>query len=215
MRKIIIPLTITVLIGVFQACKSIEPSTATTEYVTLDTVNIEANSAREIYRASETRVSDVLHTKLEVSFNWDSAYLYGRANLMVKPHFYATDSLTLDAKGFQIHEVAMVDRIGKKSPLNYVYDDEFLKISLGKTYTKSDTYKIFIDYTAMPNKLKAGGSAAITSEKGLYFINNDGAIENKPKQIWTQGETESSSCWFPTIDSPNEKTTQEIYITVD
>jgi len=215
MRKIIIPLTITVFIGVFQACKSIEPSTATTEYVTLDTVNIEANSAREIYRASETRVSDVLHTKLEVSFNWDSAYLYGRANLMVKPHFYATDSLTLDAKGFQIHEVAMVDRIGKKSPLNYVYDDEFLKISLGKTYTKSDTYKIFIDYTAMPNKLKAGGSAAITSEKGLYFINNDGAIENKPKQIWTQGETESSSCWFPTIDSPNEKTTQEIYITVD
>ncbi len=215
MREIIIPLTITALIGVFQACKSIEPSTATTEYVTLDTVNIEANSAREIYRASETRVSDVLHTKLEVSFNWDSAYLYGRANLMVKPHFYATDSLTLDAKGFQIHEVAMVDRIGKKSPLNYVYDDEFLKISLGKTYTKSDTYKIFIDYTAMPNKLKAGGSAAITSEKGLYFINNDGAIENKPKQIWTQGETESSSCWFPTIDSPNEKTTQEIYITVD
>ena len=215
MRKIIIPLTITVLIGVFQACKSIEPSTATTEYVTLDTINIEANSAREIYKASETRVSDVLHTKLEVSFNWDSAYLYGRANLMVKPHFYATDSLTLDAKGFQIHEVAMVDRIGKKSPLNYVYDDEFLKISLGKTYTKSDTYKIFIDYTAMPNKLKAGGSAAITSEKGLYFINNDGAIENKPKQIWTQGETESSSCWFPTIDSPNEKTTQEIYITVD
>jgi len=215
MRKIIIPLTITALIGVFQACKSIEPSTATTEYVTLDTINIEANSAREIYKASETRVSDVLHTKLEVSFNWDSAYLYGRANLMVKPHFYATDSLTLDAKGFQIHEVAMVDRIGKKSPLNYVYDDEFLKISLGKTYTKSDTYKIFIDYTAMPNKLKAGGSAAITSEKGLYFINNDGAIENKPKQIWTQGETESSSCWFPTIDSPNEKTTQEIYITVD
>jgi len=215
MRKIIIPLTITVFIGVFQACKSIEPSTATTEYVTLDTINIEANSAREIYKASETRVSDVLHTKLEVSFNWDSAYLYGRANLMVKPHFYATDSLTLDAKGFQIHEVAMVDRIGKKSPLNYVYDDEFLKISLGKTYTKSDTYKIFIDYTAMPNKLKAGGSAAITSEKGLYFINNDGAIENKPKQIWTQGETESSSCWFPTIDSPNEKTTQEIYITVD
>ena len=215
MRKIIISLTITVLIGVSQACKSIEPSTATTEYVTLDTVNIEANSAREIYRASETRVSDVLHTKLEVSFNWDSAYLYGRANLMVKPHFYATDSLTLDAKGFQIHEVAMVDRIGKKSPLNYVYDDEFLKISLGKTYTKSDTYKIFIDYTAMPNKLKAGGSAAITREKGLYFINNDGAIENKPKQIWTQGETESSSCWFPTIDSPNEKTTQEIYITVD
>ena len=29
-----------------------------------------------------------------------------------------------------------------------------------------------------------------------------------------KGETEASSAWFPTIDSPNEKTTEEIYITV-
>ena len=215
MRKILIPLSIITLITVIQACKTIEPSVVATEYITLDTINIEADSPREIYRASEKRINDILHTKLEVSFDWDSAYLYGKANLTVKPYFYDTDSLVLDAKGFQIHEVAMVDRIGKKSPLKYVYDDAFLTINLGKTFTKLDTYQIFIDYTSMPNKLKVKGSSAITSDKGLYFINNDGAIPNKPKQIWTQGETESSSCWFPTIDSPNEKTTQEIYITVD
>ena len=51
-------------------------------------------------------------------------------------------------------------------------------------------------------------------QKGLYFINADGYDKNKPTQIWTQGETEASSCWFPTIDTPNQKTTQEIYITV-
>ncbi len=34
-------------------------------------------------------------------------------------------------------------------------------------------------------------------------------------QIWTQGETEASSVWFPTIDAPNVKTSQEIFITVD
>ena len=28
-------------------------------------------------------------------------------------------------------------------------------------------------------------------------------------QIWTQGETESSSAWFPTIDTPNQKTTSD------
>jgi len=215
MRKFLIPLSILSLITIVQACKSIEPSVVPTEYITLDTINIEADGPREIYRASEKRVTDLLHTKLEVSFNWDSAYLYGKANLSLRPHFYATDSLILDAKGFQIHEVAMVDKIGKRSPLKYMYDDAFLKIHLGKTFTKLDTYSIFVDYTAMPNKLEAGGSSAITSDKGLYFINNDGAIPDKPKQIWTQGETESSSCWFPTIDSPNEKTTQEIYITVD
>ncbi|MFB1021748.1 MAG: hypothetical protein QMC40_03190 [Vicingaceae bacterium] len=214
MRKLIIPLYIIALTATSQACKSIEPSVITTEYVTLDTVNVEADSPREMYRASEKKITDLLHTKLEVSFDWDSAFLFGRANLTLSPYFYPSDSLVLDAKGFEIKEVALLDKIGKKSPLKYVYDKEFLKIDLGKTYTRLDTYRIFIDYTAMPNKLNAGGSSAITSDKGLYFINNDSKIADKPKQIWTQGETESSSCWFPTIDSPNEKTTQEIHITL-
>ena len=42
-----------------------------------------------------------------------------------------------------------------------------------------------------------------------------GQEPNKPRQIWTQGETEANSVWFPTIDKPNQKMTQEIYITVE
>lgn len=56
---------------------------------------------------------------------------------------------------------------------------------------------------------------AITEDKGLYFINADSSEPEKPTQIWTQGETEAASCWFPTIDAPNEKMTQEIDLTVD
>src|SRR5690606_2136829 len=58
------------------------------------------------------------------------------------------------------------------------------------------------------------GSAAITDAKGLYFINPKGEDKDKPIQVWTQGETEASSVWFPTIDKPNQKTTQEIALTV-
>ena len=170
MKKVYIPLIIICFITITEACKTAEPVTdIPTTYIDLDTINIESDSPREIYRASEKRVTDLLHTKLEVSFDWDSAYLYGKANLTLTPYFHATDSLILDAKGFQIHEVAMVDKIGKKSPLQYVYDDAFLKINLGKTFTRLDTYKIFVNYTSMPNKLKAGGSSAITSDKGLYL----------------------------------------------
>jgi aminopeptidase N len=50
--------------------------------------------------------------------------------------------------------------------------------------------------------------------KGLYFINPKGEDKEKPVQIWTQGETESNSVWFPTIEKTNQKTTQEIYATV-
>lgn len=198
-----------------QACKPGKEAIETpiTE-VNLDTVEVDSN-VEEVYNPSETRVNDLLHTKLEVSFDWDSTYLYGKAYLKFKPYFYDTDSLTIDAKGFQIHELAMLNKLGNKTPLQYSYDSSYIHIDLGKTYTRNDTFEIFIDYTAMPNKLDAGGSAAITSDKGLYFINPDGSDPNKPRQIWTQGETQASSCWFPTIDSPNEKTTQEIYITVD
>ena len=57
----------------------------------------------------------------------------------------------------------------------------------------------------MPYAQLAGGSAAITEDRGLYFINTDLAIPNKPAQIWTQGETESNSHWLPTIDKPNTR----------
>jgi aminopeptidase N len=73
---------------------------------------------------------------------------------------------------------------------------------------------LYIDYVSKPNDLKAQGSAAITDAKGLYFINPTGEEKDKPTQIWTQGETEASSVWFVTIDKPNQKTTQEIYMTV-
>lgn len=166
-----------------------------------------------VYRASETRINDLLHTKLEVSFDWQKQYLNGKATLTFKPYFYPTNVLTLDAKGFDLHKVQLVTNTGNKD-LTYEYDGKQIVINLDKTYSRTEKYTVWVDYTAKPNELEAGGSAAITSDKGLYFINPLGEDKNKMPQIWTQGETEASSCWFPTIDSPNEKTTEEIYITV-
>ena len=99
--------------------------------------------------------------------------------------------------------------------MSYEYDSVQITISLLKEYSRIDTIDVQIEYTAKPNELKSGGSAAISDDKGLYFINPLGRDKVKPKQLWTQGETEASSCWFPTIDAPNEKTTQEIKITID
>ena len=86
---------------------------------------------------------------------------------------------------------------------------------LHKEYTRDQQYTVVIDYVAKPDERVTGGSDAISSDKGLYFINPRGEEKDKMPQIWTQGETEASSVWFPTIDSPNAKTTQEIFMTVD
>jgi aminopeptidase N len=85
-----------------------------------------------------------------------------------------------------------------------------LRIKLDRVYKGGEPYTIFIDYTAKPDEFKTEGSEAITDAKGLYFINPRGEEKDKPTQIWTQGETEASSVWFPTIDRPNQKTTQEM-----
>ncbi len=166
------------------------------------------------YRPSETKIHDLIHTRLEVSFDWEKSWMYGIANLKLKPWFQAASVLKLDAKGFEIREIWMNAGSGKK-PLQYKYDGLILEIDLGTTYSRKDTFEIGISYIAKPNDLKIEGSAAITDAKGLYFINPKGEETDKPRQIWTQGETESSSCWFPTIDKPNERTSQEIFITVD
>ena len=166
------------------------------------------------YHPSHTIINDIISTSLDVSFDWEHQYMPGKATITFKPHFYPTDSLTLDAKGFDIYKVEMVSASGNKL-LQYVYDSSQLHIFLDKTYTRNDLYTIYIEYKAKPNERKTEGSAAITDSKGLYFINPKGEEPNKPKQIWTQGETESNSAWYPTIDKPNLKTLIEIYMTVD
>ena len=170
--------------------------------------------ALKIYRASATKVNDLVHTKLDVRFDYAKRYLYGKAWITLQPHFYATDSLTLDAKGMDIKEISLV-KAGRNTPLQYRYDSLQLHIGLNKQYKASEKYIIYISYTAKPDELKVKGSAAISDAKGLYFINPDGKDPNKPTQIWTQGETESASAWFPTIDKTNQKCTEEISMTVE
>ena len=167
----------------------------------------------QIYRATATKINDLVDTRLDVKFDYDKSWMYGKAWITLKPHFYPTDSLSLDAKGMELHKVAIV-KAGKEEPLKYTYDGLILTIHLDKTYKNTEKYIVYIDYTSKPNDLKVQGSAAISDAKGLYFINPKGEEKDKPTQIWTQGETESNSAWFPTIDKPNQKTTEEITLTV-
>ncbi len=170
-------------------------------------------SWKEVYRPSAPIINNLVHTTLEAKFDYNRSCMYGKVWLTLHPHFYSTDSLTLDAKGMDIKQVALFkDGSLKNLKFNYV-DSLTLHIQLDKIYTKDEKYIIYIDYISKPNELRQKGSAAIQDAKGLYFINPKGE-EDKPTQIWTQGETESNSTWCPTIDKPNQKTTQEIYMTV-
>ena len=165
---------------------------------------------RATYIPAKTILTDLIHTKLELELDWGKSQLNGKAKITAKPHFFASDSLFLDAKGM---DVLAVVQNGK--PLNYSYNDTILSIQLNQKYTGKDTFSVVIDYVSKPEERIIGGSAAIKSDKGLYFINPENEEGGRMPQVWTQGETESNSVWFPTIDSPNAKSSQEIWLTVD
>lgn len=183
--------------------------------VNLDPVTIVENAKGSVvYQASYTRTTDIINTRLDLSFDLDSAFVVGKATLLAKPYFYSSDQMILNANGFRINAVFLVSNYDQ-SPLQYTYDGKLLKIKLDKIYAKNQSYSVLIDYVAMPNKLKIGEDIASASDRGIYFINKK-EVKNKDSamQIWTQGETECNSNWFPTINDPQEKMTQELNITV-
>jgi aminopeptidase N len=167
-----------------------------------------------VYRASNARLMDLIHTKLEIKLDWGKQRLNGLATLQLKPYFNPQDKVILDAKNFDIHHINLIKGADKKI-LNYFYDGLQLLINLDTVYSRYQDIFLEIDYTAKPAERGIAGSVAIESDQGLYFINPDGSDNYKPTQVWTQGETEANSSWFPTIDSPNERTTQEVLITVN
>lgn len=172
-------------------------------------------SWKKIYRETPTRINNLVHTKLDLKPDFSRSHLAGKAWITLRPHFYPTDSLTLDAKGMEIKKITL--QKGTQSiPLTYAYDDWQLRIKLDRSYTAKETYTIYMEYTAKPDEFEEKyAENSLLGIKGMYFINPRGEEKDKPTQIWTQGETESNSAWFPTIDKSNQKTTQELSVTVD
>lgn len=176
-------------------------------------VTAEKSDWKKIYRAFPEKINNLVHTRLEATLVFEKSQLEGKALITLQPHFYPTDSAILDAKGMDIRAVSLVSR-KTTLPLQFRNDGLFLRIKLNRTYLRTQSFTISIQYTAKPNEFKVNGSAAITDAKGLYFINPSGKDPNKPTQVWTQGETEATSVWVPTIDRTNQKSTQEFFITV-
>ena len=83
--------------------------------INLDTVQaFAAPPEPENYQASETRVNDILHTKLDVSFDWTKQYMFGKATITLKPYFYPTSTLVLDAPSISITSMALPESISRQ-----------------------------------------------------------------------------------------------------
>jgi len=111
----------------------------------------EDTSWKKTPRYTPERINNLVHTKLDVKFDYDKSYLYGKAWITLTPHFSPTARLTLDAKGMEIKKLNLVSNNNNR-PLKFEYNNEQINIQLDKTYKKGEKYTVYVEYTAKPDE---------------------------------------------------------------
>ena len=108
----------------------------------------------------------------------------------------ATSRIVFDSAGLTIQSVTV-----NKSPAKFDTRDDKLIIPLATAARAGEKFDVNIRYEAKPTK-------------GLYFILPDKDYPDRPKQVWTQGESEDTRYYLPTYDYPNDRLTTETILTV-
>ncbi|HTO73913.1 MAG TPA: M1 family aminopeptidase, partial [Gemmatimonadales bacterium] len=91
----------------------------------------------------------------------------------------------------------------RRGNLGFNTTGDTLVVRLRRALALGDTASFVIDY-----------HADIENGRGLTFIDADTGRPYRPKQVWSQGESDDNHRWFPTYDFPNDKLTWELAATV-
>ncbi|MBW7887314.1 MAG: HEAT repeat domain-containing protein [Bacteroidetes bacterium] len=146
---------------------------------------------------TRSRTYDVVHYKIEASFDEAKKMVIGKTSITLTPLLSAITEIVLDAEDMTVSSAV----IGKEKQ-QFETKEKTLNIRLKRTLKYGDTAVVVIDYTALP-------------KKGLYFVQPDSLSPDKPHQIWSQGEDMDNHHWFPCYDFPNDKATSEVIATVN
>lgn len=145
----------------------------------------------------------LIHTELHVQPDWNTETVRGKSVITLKKNAAQSGDLVLNAKDFDINHLS-----GTNFVADYTYDGKQIKIASETIVT--DTFSIEIDYIA-----KLSQPDTMSGRKGFYFVNSNDIYGNEVKQFYTHGQTSDNSFWFPTIDHPAQKHTQDIFVTLD
>src|ERR1700730_14979342 len=144
---------------------------------------------------ARSRDYDLQHSKIVLRFDVDQKRVIGEVTHTLSILRDATSKIAFDSVGLTIQSVTVNKSAAKfESTANKLV----VPIPIAKTGDKLD---IVIRYEGKPTK-------------GLYFILPDKDYPNRPRQIWSQGETEDTRYYLPTYDYPNDRLTTETILTV-
>ncbi|HYX25898.1 MAG TPA: M1 family metallopeptidase, partial [Thermoanaerobaculia bacterium] len=138
------------------------------------------------------------HLKLDLAFDWDARSVAGTATETLTPLVPGLDSLVFHAAGLAVGKVRVN---GAERPFSLDPQAQTLTVQLDRPAGPADRIEAAIDYAAHP-------------QAGLYFVGPDKAYPAKPRQIYSQGESNLNRYWFPAWDYPNDRATTEVVATV-
>jgi aminopeptidase N len=153
---------------------------------------------------------DQRNIRLDLRFDFAKEQAIGTETITLAPTVKDLKRVDLDA-AFMVFESA---KLAKGTPLTFSYDDknERLTINLDRAYQPAEEITIVIGYhtiKAPPERV------ALLGGGGLNWILPRSDDPTRPKQAWTQGESESNHFWFACFDHPNDFVTTEIVGTVE
>lgn len=153
---------------------------------------------------------DTIDITLKLRFDWEREQAIGTETITVSPLVSELHRVELDAANMTFNSVTLAS--GRA--LVFRYDDKRQKllIDLDRDYRPTEQLKLFIDYHTNGS---AQGTGLPGYGKGLTYIKPTPDYPIRPKQIWSQGETEYNHYWFACYDQPNDLTTSEIIATVE
>lgn len=153
---------------------------------------------------------DQQHIALDLRFDWEREQAAGTATITFAPLRADLSRVVFDAADMTFNSV----KLSNGTPLRYESDEarEKLSVVLDRAYQPSDVVTLIIAYHTngpvnRPGLPGFGG--------GLKFFKPTAADPKRPRQIWSQGETEYNHFWFPCYDHPNDFATTEITATVE
>lgn len=145
---------------------------------------------------ARSRNYDLQHSKVALRFDLEQKKVIGDVTHTVSLLRDGLDKVSFDSVGLQIQSVKV-----NKNDAKFETTDTKLIVDLPGPGKVGDKFEVEIKYEGKPTK-------------GLYFILPDKDYPDRPKQIWTQGESEDTRYYLPTYDYPNDRLTTETVLTV-
>lgn len=151
---------------------------------------------------------DTRHMALDLRFDWEHEQVIGVETATFKPLIPGLRKIELDAADMTISSVKMA---GNALKFDTDVPRQKLWINLDRAYQPTEEIALVIEYRTNGSQARIAGLVGA----GLRFIKPTPEDPTKPKQIWSQGESEYNHYWFPCYDHPNDFFTTEITATVE